>query len=562
MTEAEELEFLELKRRRAKVKGKDTPAENKQQSKISFGGKLTQKLDYDQMTYDPMVGISKPQRIAEGAGKRMTDVWMGIKDFVGAAKPGELEEKERLDQPLANTPESKIGGMIADVGMTLPLSMLPGARTALGSGAYGGAYGAVQQAGEWDERLKNALAYGLPAAAVTGGINTLAKQSMINSGKGVTTPSMDITRRAIDEGYSVPPQSAKPSLLNWIMESLPGKQSVGQAASLKNQPVTNNMVKQYFTKAGYAIPDEKQLSSTLLQQIRQQAGQKYQAVKNSIKSFKPDRKFLRDLRTLDDSWGAASKDFPLITKKGTAIKDIMDDLRRPDFNMSSTIELVKGLRNQASRGLRGQYDPEKYALAMTQRRAADAIEDLIERRLQGVDPNLIPAYKEGRRIIAATYDVGSALNDATGNISAHRLGVLLDKGKPLTDELKFIGQFSNQFPKATGRPEAIGSLPMASPLDWYGAGGAALISGQPAALAGVAARPAGRAVALSKPYQKAFAMPRESLSLSDLTSIGKISRFGIPLSQMYGDIPSYLLGREEEAKQTPSEVPKYLRRPE
>lgn len=518
----------------------------------------SRELDYDKLMYAPTVGMKAPQRIAAGAGKRMTDVWLGIKELLGQATPEEQEAKAKLDEPLAYTKEGKIGGMVADVGMTMPLSMLPGARTATGAGLYGGAYGGIQPAKDWNERLKNMLLFGGMSAGTTAGANKLVKESMLAGGRGTTTPSIDLTRQAITKGYNVPPQTSNPSLLNWIMESLPGKTSVAQSASLKNQPVTNNLVKQYFTKSGYAIPDDRQLSSAVLQNIRQQAGTKYEAVKNAVRTFRPDRQFFRDLKSIDDNWGAAAKDFPLITRKGKQLQDILDDLRRPEFNMKSTMDLVKGLRNQASRGLRGSYDPEKYGLAIAQRRAADAIEDLVERRLQSVDPNLMPAYKEARRIIAATYDVGSALNDSTGNISAHRLGVLLDKGKPLTDELKFVAQFSNQFPKATARPEQIGSLPMASPLDWYGAGGAAVLTGQPAALAAPTIRPGARGLALSKPYQNVMGMPKDVLSLQDLTSVGNISKYGIPLSQMLRGIPSYLFGREQDKKQTTQETPEYL----
>jgi len=274
------------------------------------------------------------------------------------------------------------------------------------------------------------------------------------------------------------------------------------------------------------------LSSTALSNIRTQAGKKYQAIEDAVRMVNADDEFLTAIRNLNDEWGSAAKEFPLIAKQSAKVGEIVQDLDRGSFSTKGMIALVKALRTQSSRGFRGIYDAEKFALAHAQRRAANLLDDLLERQLAGTHPTLIPQYREARKIIAATYDVGGALNDSTGNISAHRLGVLLDKGKPLTDELKFVGNFAKSYRKATQRPEAIGSLPMATPLDWYGAGGAAVITGHPAPLAAVALRPGMRAVALSKPYQKRLAVPKDVLPMADLNNLGRVARFGIPLSRM------------------------------
>jgi len=70
----------------------------------------------------------------------------------------------------------------------------------------------------------------------------------------------------------------------------------------------------------------------------------------------------------------------------------------------------------------------------------------------------------------------------------------------LSEELKTVAQFAGQFPKAAQVTEKMGSLPQISPVDMF-AGGLASLLTSPAAMAGVAARPALRAAALSEPIQ-------------------------------------------------------------
>jgi len=117
-------------------------------------------------------------------------------------------------------------------------------------------------------------------------------------------------------------------------------------------------------------------------------------------------------------------------------------------------------------------------------------------------------FREARQTIAKTYSVENALNVKTGTIDAKKLAAQLQKGKPLSGELKQVGEFGTAFPTAVKTPETMGSIPQISPLDVGGAvltGGGAYVSGSgaetPATLAALLARPTLRAAALSKPIQ-------------------------------------------------------------
>ena len=109
---------------------------------------------------------------------------------------------------------------------------------------------------------------------------------------------------------------------------------------------------------------------------------------------------------------------------------------------------------------------------------------------------------KSRELIAKTYSVEKALNTTTGNVDAKNLAKQLDKGKPLSGELKQAAEFAARFPKAAQTIEGMGSLPQTSPLDWAAFGGIGAATANPLMLLGVGARPAARAAVLSGPVQR------------------------------------------------------------
>jgi hypothetical protein len=90
--------------------------------------------------------------------------------------------------------------------------------------------------------------------------------------------------------------------------------------------------------------------------------------------------------------------------------------------------------------------------------------------------------------------------DEAGNISAKSIAKMMDKGKLMTGEMETIGKFGTMFPKAA--QDVKRSMLPGSPLDWAVSGSVSGITGNPAYMAMLAARPATRALLLSKPYQK------------------------------------------------------------
>lgn len=126
--------------------------------------------------------------------------------------------------------------------------------------------------------------------------------------------------------------------------------------------------------------------------------------------------------------------------------------------------------------------------------------------LEVADAAAMAAFRRARQDIAKSYSVQKAVNPATGDVSAQSLARELVKGKPLSGDLRTIAEVASAFPKAT---QALKESPKAvSPLDFAFGGGASIATGNPLALATLAARPAARALQLSPMYQGLLARPQ------------------------------------------------------
>jgi hypothetical protein len=186
------------------------------------------------------------------------------------------------------------------------------------------------------------------------------------------------------------------------------------------------------------------------------------------------------------------------------------------FDAQETINSLKQLRFDGFAN-KAQMDPTKKALGNAQVGIARELESLIERNLEKAGrPDLLKNFRESRQLLAKVHTVDKALNKASGSIDASVLRRELERGKPLSGELRTIAEFAQRFPKASQSVEKMGSLPQTSPLDW--AAGAALTTGAgPMGLLGVAARPAARFAALSQPVQNSLLQSNDQI-LRDLLS--------------------------------------------
>jgi hypothetical protein len=471
------------------------------------------KGDREQTIAGLVAGKPKPLSRNE---ERRRDIDGALRDLVGADPDSLTYKSSKLTAEVVGT--APIGGVvgrgvaalapgaaplgtaIATGGMRtgLPVaSTLVGRAADLGLRSAGGAVNGAVTAGLVDPNDVGAGA-GI-GAAMPAGMKILGRAGNA-MGRMVRGPApsdavLEQIARARETGYVLPPTQAKPTLANRALEGLAGKLTTAQAASARNQSVTNDLAKKAI--------GARELSAEGLAEVRKQANRAYDDLAK-MGGFVADADFHKALDQAAESSAAMREYFPELAN--TEVDALVAGLKsRSEFGAQATIEAIKKFRADA-RTLKRADDPTKVALGRAHNQVANALEDLIDRNLQAAGaPEVLAHYRTARQTLAKVYDVEKALNAATGNINARKLAQEKAKGRPLSGELGRIADFAATFPKAAQSVDSMGSLPGVSPLDWVGAGTLSAGTANPAMLATVLARPMARNLALSGPVQSRLA---------------------------------------------------------
>lgn len=361
---------------------------------------------------------------------------------------------------------------------------LTNAATRIGGGAVaGGAMAGMVN----PEEAGTGAAIGAAFPVVAKGAGMAGK---LLRGTPQTPEMMRVVKEARDLGYVIPPTQAKPTLANRLIEGFSGKLTTAQNASARNADVTNALA----AKAIGLAPDTK-LTPEVLKDLRKAAGRAYNVI-GKTGTITPSANYTHELDKIAAPFIKASQGFP--NAKPSPVIELVESMKSPSFDAAAAVEKIGQLRTAADDAFRsGNTD-----IARASKAIAGILEDTIESHLQSSGSHsLLQNFRDARKLIAKTYTVEKALNPTTGSVDAKKLGALIKRGKPLTDELKQVGDFANRFPKAAQTPEGMGSLPQSSPLDWSAAGIASFMAGNPLPMAGVVARPATRKLALSNLVQ-------------------------------------------------------------
>jgi hypothetical protein len=344
-------------------------------------------------------------------------------------------------------------------------------------------------------------------ADVAGDMATIATTYGALGGKGTPAPK-SAQQQALEEGqklgYVVPPSTTNPTVTNQLAEGLAGKLSTAQVASVKNQGITNNLIRKEFN-----LPADAPLTSDTMDIIRATQGKAYQAV-----SAIPEIKFGADYEKELDALGATPQKIAAALPKyrstgAQQVQDLVDSLKPPNGTMDgeTAVELSKSLRSEANSyqsAADRMGDPQARMIARAYRGSAEAVENAIEKHLTDIgQPDLAKNWDNARRTIAKTYSVENAM-DGAGNVDALKLGKQLIKGKPLSGNLEAAANFANAFPKAARNLKE--SFPGISPLDVYAGAATEAATGNPLALAIAPARMGARSALLS-PAGQALARP-------------------------------------------------------
>lgn len=367
------------------------------------------------------------------------------------------------------------------------------------------------------------------SAALPGGLQVAGRvgQAVGNTIRGpAQTPELAAAvGQARQAGYVIPPTQAKPTLGNRIMEGFAGKITTAQNASAKNQAVTDDLAAKAL-----GLPAGTKATPQVLEQVRAAAGQAYGAVK-STGTVSAGQPYEAAIDAIVAPLKKAAAGFP--KAKANPLIDEIESLKSPAFDADAAVEKVKELRDLAT----SAYGKQDKAAGKAYKAAAVAIEDALERHLQsiGASPQVLQDFREARQLIAKTYSVGGAANAATGAVDARKLAGQLQRGKPLSGELRTAAEFAARFPKASQTVEGMGSLPQTSPLDWIPAGALSAGLGNPLMMLGVGARPMARAATLSPMVQnRLIQQPGRALNALQNPALQQFILRGAPVAGTSG----------------------------
>lgn len=312
------------------------------------------------------------------------------------------------------------------------------------------------------------------------------KQAQLATQKAQNVVKDTTLTQAREAGYVLPPSMAKPGVLNNFVEGVAGKLKTAQKASFKNQDVTNNLAREAL-----GIAPEAPLNADTLQTVRKQAGQAYEAVKNTGR-VTADKDYFDALDAIKKPYEQAAKDFPKAAN--TDVIKTVNAMKRREFDSASAVDQIKNLREMADKA----YRTGDKTLGKATKDAAGALEEQLGRHLEKTgNKQLLTDFQHSREIIAKSYSVQAALNEGSGNVSARVLANQLKKGKPLSGPLKTAARTSREFPKATQDVSTIGSPTSVSMFDAGAAGLVAEATHNPLALVGMLGRPGLRSAMLS-----------------------------------------------------------------
>ena len=425
------------------------------------------KMGRDRMADDlreTLRGTDWATRNIAGAGTALSDIYQGAKQMIG------LGDEQAIELNKVISEEAPVGSFAGNVALTaLPFGMV--GNSVKGAAAVGAGFGALQPV-SGEQTAGNILKgkvinTGLGAATAAGG-QVLAnkasgyvskKLSALATQRSQNAPLDATIKEALDANYVIPPGQVKPTFMNKRLESAAGKIATQQEASTRNQVITDSLARR---AAGLGV-DEPITPQSL------------QAARDVIK--KP-------------------------------YQDIAE------LGLSGPLDALDAARNEANAAWR-EYSRQGTRAALNDYKAFKAeaanIESSIEKALiKSNKPQLMRAFRDARVALAKNHDVETALIEGGGSVDARSIARMFQRGDKLTDELKTIGSFANNFPKIVQPDKAVGT-PGAHNLRHVlsvlaGGGGFLGGGGIPGALAGAAAVEAAplaaQSIMFSKPMQQ------------------------------------------------------------
>lgn len=433
----------------------------------------------------PLDSMSGTDKFLAGAGKGFVDIARGVRQMVGGDDQAMVDADKRMDAPLMATGAGVAGNILGTVAAgAVPSIAFP---SVAGAAVVGGGLNALQPTAEGESRLGNAATGAALGAGAQAAVGKLAGWAGKKLAEAEAKGAMEASRNAVKDatlrevrgaGYAVPPSLSGGGPVSRTLEGVSGKIKTQQAMAVKNQNLTESLARKAM-----GMSDDAPITTEAMQEIRNLAyARGYEPVAN-VGVFETDRTFLKSLDTIAADYKGASRSFGKAVPN--EVGEMIDSLRVGAFDAGDAIKMTRILREEANKA----YAAGNKALGKATRKASDAIEDQIERGLKSAGKNgedMLKQFREARVLMAKSHSVERAIREG-GAVDAKVFGKMLQKGKPLTGELRTIGLLANNFPDVAGIPKAGWANPVTA-LDAFGAAGMAGAGMGPLSVALPAAR--------------------------------------------------------------------------
>lgn len=296
--------------------------------------------------------------------------------------------------------------------------LTPGQRVA-DAAMQGGTSGLLSPANSLRQMLANAL-YGSASGGSGGAVTEATGNPALGMAASMAAPlaiqrataqvpnpnavKEETINRGREAGYVLPPSEMSPNgtpgFITRQLEGLGGKAAMGQSASIRNQQTTNDLVRRDLGLGG-----QGQISPAELDAARHPFFDVY----NRVGRISPDASIaLREWRQANN------------------------DARSYDRHYQRSA------------------DPQSQQRAQIARNQADGWQQVLEQEaMNSGHPDLINQLRDARVNLARIGSAESALNDATGDISARELAKMQDNGVPLNGGMREAANFSQAFPRFT-----------------------------------------------------------------------------------------------------------------
>jgi hypothetical protein len=406
--------------------------------------------------------------------------------------------------PEVEAPPTPVRNFLQQQGLIRDLSgMTPGQRV-LNTGVQAVTGGLISPASSGPQFAANALKAGV--GGVTGELTSQATDNpYMGMAVGMAVPGVisarqqgvvarrdaeqaqnsvrEATLRAAQaEGLIAPPGNVRPTVVNRTVERIAGRPELEQLMSASNQSDFDRLARR-----AVGIADDADLTPDAMAAVRREAAtQGYDPVAN-VGNIPVDNNYLTALQNIETRYVGAARSFPGAVPND--VRRIVNENLVNDFDSADAIARIRSLREDAS----AAYRRGDNNIGQANNAVARALEDQIERHLSNAGQQgaqMLTNFREARRRMAISHTLEDAMREGTGSVDARKLAAALNKGAPLTGDLRTMAQFANTFPKVSagisGTPGVTNSLGQPSLSGLAGAALGGFFGGYQGAGAGAA----------------------------------------------------------------------------